>query len=432
MPIISENKYDVIIIGGGVAGLAAAFQLAESEKSVLLVEALEHFGGRTAGGDGWDTGRHLATSAYHSFNHLLDQIGSLNNLHLRPLAIHSKRSGRTKTWNLSLPRIGTISAPISLIFDDYFPISDRFKILVKLSKLKSINPDDEINRSVLGKISFAEYMKINSWPATLVEGFGNPVSRGMMNLPPNKANALPVIKAIKLLLSENHLNAGWSSPNHHGSLLSDDVPSALVAAGIDFKTEQRVNQIAKIHDRWTIQLNEGVYSARALILAVPPDQYSKIEMTSQQQSLKVQADSVEFRGIATVRARVDGLEALNGPIAINDKDDSLWFLSAAEEGKILIEQVVSGIHKSDGVNRQSLLERFKRELLDNFDIEVESQMVEIRNYPKATPSFYPDVKRPDQNLSDNLFIAGDWVETGLPATLEAAALSGVRAAQAII
>ena len=52
---------------------------------------------------------------------------------------------------------------------------------------------------------------------------------------------------------------------------------------------------------------------------------------------------------------------------------------------------------------------------------------------RATPSFVPgtQVLRPPVNPPvKNLFLAGDYVDTGLPATLEGACLSGFKAAEA--
>lgn len=53
---------------------------------------------------------------------------------------------------------------------------------------------------------------------------------------------------------------------------------------------------------------------------------------------------------------------------------------------------------------------------------------------RATPSFLPGTDRlraPAETRYRNLFLAGDWTATGLPATLEGAVLSGERAAACI-
>jgi phytoene dehydrogenase-like protein len=43
---MEKDKYDVIVIGSGIAGMAAAHQLAEDGKSVLVLEANNYIGGR--------------------------------------------------------------------------------------------------------------------------------------------------------------------------------------------------------------------------------------------------------------------------------------------------------------------------------------------------------------------------------------------------
>src|SRR5690554_6445773 len=56
--------YDAIIIGGGLAGLSAAFRLAAKELKVLLLEAREHVGGRAAS---WDDQGMLVESGLHRY-----------------------------------------------------------------------------------------------------------------------------------------------------------------------------------------------------------------------------------------------------------------------------------------------------------------------------------------------------------------------------
>jgi putrescine oxidase len=41
-----KTEYDVVVIGAGISGLSAAYELVKANKSVLLLEARDRIGGR--------------------------------------------------------------------------------------------------------------------------------------------------------------------------------------------------------------------------------------------------------------------------------------------------------------------------------------------------------------------------------------------------
>ena len=82
--------HDVLIIGGGFAGLAAGVALAEAGKRVCLLEQKPHLGGRARSfrdpttGSVVDNGQHLFMGCYHSTIQFLKTIGTLDRLHFQP------------------------------------------------------------------------------------------------------------------------------------------------------------------------------------------------------------------------------------------------------------------------------------------------------------------------------------------------------------
>src|ERR1019366_5306885 len=82
--------YEVIIIGGGFAGLAAGVALSEAGKRVCLLEQKPHLGGRSRSfrdpppGSIVDNGQHLFMGCYHSTIQFLKTIGTLDRLHFQP------------------------------------------------------------------------------------------------------------------------------------------------------------------------------------------------------------------------------------------------------------------------------------------------------------------------------------------------------------
>ena len=60
---MSEDRFDVVVVGAGLAGLNAAWRIKEAGKRVLVVEARERVGGRTfttqIDGQPFDLGAHF-------------------------------------------------------------------------------------------------------------------------------------------------------------------------------------------------------------------------------------------------------------------------------------------------------------------------------------------------------------------------------------
>ena len=84
-----DKDFDVIVIGGGVAGLTAALHLAERGLKPLILEASERVGGRLAGKEDimindWcfpsEHGVHGIWSSYVNFKHMLRRHGILPSL----------------------------------------------------------------------------------------------------------------------------------------------------------------------------------------------------------------------------------------------------------------------------------------------------------------------------------------------------------------
>ncbi|MBN8555698.1 MAG: FAD-dependent oxidoreductase [Deltaproteobacteria bacterium] len=79
-PIVDSAKYDVIIVGGGLAGLSSAVYLSDEKKKVLLLEKEADFGGLAAKGmtsDGirFDRGAAYWTAPYEEELQIFKRIG---------------------------------------------------------------------------------------------------------------------------------------------------------------------------------------------------------------------------------------------------------------------------------------------------------------------------------------------------------------------
>jgi squalene-associated FAD-dependent desaturase len=81
---------DVVVVGGGFAGLSAAASLAARGARVVVFEARPSPGGRAssftdpATGEPVDNGQHIVAGAYHETFRFLDRIGSSRNVRMQP------------------------------------------------------------------------------------------------------------------------------------------------------------------------------------------------------------------------------------------------------------------------------------------------------------------------------------------------------------
>lgn len=98
---MQSPKSDVVIVGAGVAGLAAASELGRRGLSVVLLEARNRIGGRvhTVRREGWPNAIELGAQFVHGGNRPLEQLLKAHRLHAEstpPVHWHSEGQGLVK------------------------------------------------------------------------------------------------------------------------------------------------------------------------------------------------------------------------------------------------------------------------------------------------------------------------------------------------
>src|SRR6516162_6815084 len=81
---LAENRADVVVVGGGLAGISAAIDLAEAGLSVTLLEARPWLGGATCSfarrGLTIDNGQHVFVRGCKAYRDLLAKLGVLSSI----------------------------------------------------------------------------------------------------------------------------------------------------------------------------------------------------------------------------------------------------------------------------------------------------------------------------------------------------------------
>jgi|GEM_PF-2495479 len=430
----------VAIIGGGVAGLAAAFALREQGAAVVLYEALPHLGGRAAGGAAFDTGRHLASSSYHSLLRLLDRLGSREKLQMPPLALGVLDARRTRFWQLGSPLLtGTLGAAISLVHSPLLPLRARLSSLVALNRILHEDTEEPSDEELLGDgtdgflhsqaLTVAELMKRDRWPQALQDHFGIPVALGMFNALPDAAAGSAFVNAIKRVIHDQDRRAGWVRGDA-GSIITQPAQTCLAAEGVEVRTGTRVLELNATYSGWEIVTKVDRDEAQAVLLTLPPNHLTKLKGSIAEHPLVRTAAEINGNGIVTLRAHFAHGETLPGPLAEAASPYGVWFSEPHPDGGTMVERVISGIPISETPDLEGLLATFLRDASRRLNCSGLNDS-HTRYYPFATPALTPQSPRPVVHQGRGLYYAGDWSATGLPATMESAARAGELAGNAM-
>jgi hydroxysqualene dehydroxylase len=413
----SSDAGMIHIIGAGLAGLAAAERLSRSHRAVTIHEATAQAGGRCrsyydqATGMVIDNGTHLLLSGNRAALAFTEAIGS--------------RSGLRGPGEAQFAFIDIASGEQwTLRFGD-----SRFPWWV-FDKDRRVPQTGVVDYLPLARLAWAQTDKpigeIMNCGGPIYDRFVGPLLLAALNIAPPEGSAKLAGAVVRETLA---LGGQACRPllayEGLGSVFVEPAITHLRGRGVVFAFEDELVELLFGNGRvsrmtfakQTINLGEN----DAIILAVPP--YVATNFVPD-----LVAPS-SFRGIVNAHFRIDPpahlppmLGVINGTcewifplpnrISATISDGGRLFDMARAE---LAQIIWNDIAKVAGLSRDLPPWQIVRERRATFT---------------ATPE--QNARRPAAETSwQNLFLAGDWTQTGLPATIESAVRSGYRAADLV-
>jgi hydroxysqualene dehydroxylase len=403
----------VHIIGAGLAGLSAAVELAPTGVSVALDEQAARAGGRCRSyhdpqlGQTIDNGNHLVFSGNRAVQAYLKRIGAADRLRgpdHAEFAFHDLRTGERWTLSANDGRV------------PWWVFSKRRRVpgtspshYLKLARLLSAR----------GDVAVGDVIPTSG---TLWERMTEPVLLAVLNTPP----ALGSARLAGQVIRESLARGGAASrpmiatPTLDAAFVDPALAwLALKRARVNFG--RRLKRIALEGDRVTaLDFGEGpepVHDA-AVILAVPPWIAAELVpdlIVPDQQSAIVNAHYA-------VQAP-PGTPPMTGLIG----GTAEWVFAFDDR----VSVTISGADAIVDEDREVLARRIWADVAAALGIKGDMPAWQIVKEKRATFAATPaqDARRPGAKTRwRNLFLAGDWTQTGLPATIEGALRSGVTAA----
>jgi len=394
------------VVGGGLAGLAAALELVDAGQNVTLYEARPTLGGAVQTlpereGDPEpppDNGQHIALGCFTEYLRFLDRIGEDGSYLRTRLALPVLDADGTETAiEPSLP---------ALLRYPLLPLRDRLRLPVTTLRLRSAqsHPNE----------TFGHLLRRLGETSESIERFWDVFIRPALNLACDEVDAEAGLFTVRTALLGPRANSdlvlptkplGWMHGDAAGRVLGDRV-----------RLEQRIESLDDL-------------DADAIVVAVPPRESARL--------LGEEEPALEDSPIVSVHLWFDR-PLLDQPLAALLGSDAHWVFdrggltgSRPERGQYLTV-VSSGVPELLEVRGRELVERIAGQLTDRLG-EAELLWSRVSREPYATIALRPGLPRPGVETSrPNVARAGAWTDTGWPATMESAIRSGRRAAQHIL
>ena len=397
------------MIGGGLAGLAAALDLVDAGHAVTVLETRPTLGGAVQTlpereGDpepAPDNGQHIALGCFTEYLRFLDRIGE-GSSYLRS--------------RLALPVIdedGAVAAIgpslSALLRYGHLGTRERLRIPLTLLRLRSAQSQPrETFGSLLGRLGETDNSVARFWDVFI---------RPALNLRCDEVDAEAGLFTVRTALLGPRANSDLVLPTRPlGRMHGDAAGAALEAAGAAVQTETRVGSLDEI-------------DADAIVVAVPPGESARL--------LAEPEPALEDSPIVSVHLWFDRA-LLDQPLAALLGSDAHWVFDRGrltghppERGQYLTV-VSSGVPELLEVRGRELVERIAGQLTERLG-GAELLWSRVSREPYATVALRPGAVRPGVETSrPGVVRAGTWTDTGWPATMESAIRSGRKAAQHIL
>lgn len=441
---MDDRRY--VVIGGGLAGLAAAVWLAEAGKKVTLLERRGRLGGRTHAmqvegiADLPDNGQHVIASGYEHLFRYLSSVGTRSMVEFPTGGTLRWPGGATTT--MVTRGLGAVRTLFGAHPDT--SLLDRLRTAVATTRLVGealFQPAD------LPELSTDQWFRRVGMPARSREAVWDWLALGIAAEPVDRGAAKVFADVLATGIRLGLRNRRAVTIGYPTTDLDTLYISGALAAFERLGVEVRYRAIARrivVEDNAVraVQLSDGSeVPADAVVCAVPNSNIGGLlDDLPEHAEIYAAADKLHYTPIVSTNLYLDrplGTEAameavIGGEGIIDEVFDRQRMHGRDPAGAWLYCLTTSGayeqIHRS---NEQIVAEQM--ELLRRYyPAAAEANVVaaQVVKMPKATFSQVvgTDGLRPDQRTSvPSLVLAGDWTRTDWSATMESAAQSAARA-----
>jgi zeta-carotene desaturase len=445
----------VVVVGGGFAGLAAATALQERRHQVVVLERRGVLGGRATSsrdavtGDDVDNGTHLMVGAYSATLDLLRRAGALDLL-LQQDELKLEWVDERGVTALACP---PLVAPLHLVAG---LAGLRAPLAAKLQALR-LGLAVRFGRRPEG-LTVAEYFARTGQGEAARRLIWDPLALAILNEPVERGAAVLFQRAYRDAFLHDHRASRLVFPRRGWGVLMERIGRYFEDRGGRLRRGTRADgllvsdgRVGGVRYQQRPQRREEIAAggevearvepADAVVSAVPPPALLPLVPEACRGTPPFEA-LPRFAGspIVSVDVWLDRVVVEQPMLGLRDSEMDWVFDKGRLHGRAGVPQhlafVASAAYRSAPKTNAELVDAAVGALRRYFPAMAGAAVVRslVQREAQATFASRPELEAlrpgPATPLA-GLFLAGDWTDTGLPATIEGAVRSGLRAADAV-
>jgi hydroxysqualene dehydroxylase len=429
----------VAVVGGGLAGVTAALDLADAGFAVRLFEQRQHLGGATWSfrrkGLRLDNGQHVFLRCCTAYRSFLDRIGAADDVVLQDrLAIPVFGDGQPDGAAPARLTRAPLPAPLhlgpSILRSPHLSVRDRLRAgpaVLALRRLDRGRPD-------LDDRTFGDWLAAHGQSPAAVARLWDLITVPTVNLPAREASLAmaAMVFQVGLLTDAAAADIGWSRVPL-GVLHGDRPLAALAASGVEVVLGAAVELV----DEHGVTVDGQRETFNGVVVAVPHERAQQLVPAGARRDATDWAE-LGRSPIVTVHVVYDR-RVTDLAMAAVLGDPNLWLFDRTDGSGLgrgagqYLAVTVSAADAWIGRRPSDLVAEVTAALARRFPAAAAATVVDavVSREHAATFRATPGSARrrpPAETAWPRLVLAGAWTDTGWPATMEGAVRSGHRAA----
>ncbi len=442
-------KPHVVIVGGGLAGLATAASLVDRGLRITLIESRPRLGGRAgsftdpATGELVDNCQHVSMTCCTNLADFCERVGTRELFRAVPEVVFLGEDGRASTL-----KAGPLPAPFhlagSFLGAKYLTFAERLRVAFGLACLRFARPDPNDPEP------FERWLLRHGQTPRTVDRYWGTVLISALN---ERLDRMDLGHARKVFLDgflRNREGFTMEVPLVPlGELYGTRLETWLASRDVEVRLTSGVRSVA-IDDEGAVvgvTMRSGeVLDADFVVLAVPFDRVRGM-IPEDHRELLPSLEPLERMAASPITGVHLWFDREVCPLehAVTVGKTVQWVFNhsalqgrrAPEGGGQYLQLVVSAAYDLVAKDKAAILEIALADLASLWPAAREATLLRwwVVTEHGATFAVRPGVEalRPSQRTPvEGLFLAGDWTSTGWPATMEGAVRSGYLAAEGVL